>query len=96
MVKQKSCLRAAFFYVQILRTNYLRTGTSSVSLRYLSMEIPATKNTNPRMVSAQGLNISAILPKIPKTPITSAIAPPMVIIIAKTLIIRFQNIGYQN
>lgn len=39
------------------------------------------------MASAQGLNIRAILPKIPRIPITSAIAPPTVKIIPKTLII---------
>lgn len=57
------------------------------------MEIPEMKKMNPKMARAHGLNISAKLPKIPKTPITSAIAPPINIINARTLIIIL-SIGY--
>ncbi len=46
------------------------------------------------MAIAQGLSPVLILPKMPKTPATSAIAPPITITRAKILIIIEIRIGY--
>ena len=56
-----------------------------MSFLLLIREIPDIKKIKPIMANAQGLNARARLPKIPRIPITRAIAPPTVKTIPKIL-----------
>lgn len=58
--------------------NKLSYSVTGVSFLYLSIETPAKKNTNPNIVIAQGLKVTKLFPKIPKTPSINPTIPAMV------------------
>lgn len=54
------------------------------------MDTPAIKKTPPNMVNAQGLSVTKLFPKIPKTPRIKAAIPPTVKINANIRIMVFK------